>query len=214
MTKHSSLVVRTRGKKGKALFLEPAIAWPAQCAAPRRSAAAPPPRRSSEAALKGRATQGFDHARSRASRLTRSGLPRPGPAAAAQTATYHLHVETWGGSGTDRRLITAGPDAAATWLVGNLPGPSRPRRDVLGLLRDGAKPSRRAGVIPAGSVFSFSFWMRKTAEVGTLYTKGRLDRRQPVVGDATLCTATPSSALTTTFAQYHGQLAQPQRRSR
>jgi hypothetical protein len=72
----------------------------------------------------------------------------------------------------------------------------------LGVLRDGAKPSRRAGRNPRRVDLLVLLLDEKTAEGGTLYAKGRLIVDNPLSADATLCTATPSSALTTTFELY------------
>src|SRR6185295_4790442 len=54
-----------------------------------------------------------------------------------------------------------------------------------------------AGVIPAGSTASMVLWMRKTANVGVIYPRGKLTLNSPA-GSA-LCEATGTTALTTTM---------------
>src|SRR5207342_2979893 len=55
------------------------------------------------------------------------------------------------------------------------------------------------GVIPTGSTLSFAIWMRKTANVGTLFARAKV-RLNSATG-VLFCTATGSNALTTTVTK-------------
>ncbi|MBI1896901.1 MAG: IPT/TIG domain-containing protein [Acidobacteria bacterium] len=57
-----------------------------------------------------------------------------------------------------------------------------------------------AGVVAAGSPVTFTLWMRKTDNFGTLYPRAKLHLNS--ASGTALCSATGASALTTTVAQY------------
>ncbi len=120
--------------------------------------------------------------------------------AAAQTITYHLHVET-NGSGV-ALLKTAGPDAASTFVqsvdfkgITSVPYTST--------LKTFVAQTAVAGTIPAGSTVTFTLWMKKTASWGTVYPTAYLFYQNADGFTRTpLCTATGSTALTTTLTQF------------
>ncbi len=117
-------------------------------------------------------------------------------AAFAQSATYHLHKEASKTAGVFQ-LKTAAPDAGSAAI--NLDLKNRP----VGVYKikdfdTAAGVPNLVGVIPSGSTVSMVLWMRKTANVGAIYPRGRLTLNSPT-GTA-LCETTGTTALTTTLA--------------
>jgi YD repeat-containing protein len=115
----------------------------------------------------------------------------------AQTATYHLHNEASTINTSFKKLLTTGPDAAATTATVALKGKTAGEYVIKEFETQTSVPNI-AGVIPSGSTVSFTSWMRKTANVGTVFARAKV-RLNGATGTL-FCTATGSNALTTTVA--------------
>src|SRR6266404_2664875 len=123
----------------------------------------------------------------------------------AQTATYHLHNE----SSTDvngLQLKATGPDRASVALTSNdLKQAAVGEYSIRSWFTEPGVPNT-AGIIPAGSTVTFTVWMKKTANSGTMYPEAKLWLYDPNGNPFTtaVCTATGSgsAALTTTLALY------------
>jgi hypothetical protein len=116
----------------------------------------------------------------------------------AQT-TYHLHNETSTTAGL-KQLKTAGPDVAvATVQSANLKSTANGEKVVEDFDTQAGVPGV-AGVIPSGSTITFQLWMKKTANVGTLFPRAKL--RLNNASGTLLCTATGTAALTTTLTNF------------
>src|SRR5262245_27371834 len=118
------------------------------------------------------------------------------PAAFAQSATYHLHGEASQTAGVFQ-MTTAAPDAASTAINLDL------KKSPVGVfaIKDfntSVGVPSLAGDIPAGSTVSMVLWMRKTANAGVMYPRGKLTLNSPT-GPA-VCEAIGTTALTTTLA--------------
>ena len=118
-------------------------------------------------------------------------------AAPGQTATYHLHNEASTINTSFKKLLTAGPDAAATTATVSLKSKAAGEYLIKEFETQTNDPNS-PGVIPSGSTLSFTIWMRKTANVGTLFARAKI-RLNNSTGTL-FCTATGSTALTTTVA--------------
>jgi YD repeat-containing protein len=117
--------------------------------------------------------------------------------APAQTATYHLHNEQSTINTSFKKLLTAGPDAAATTATIALKNKTAGEYLINEFETQTSVPNT-PGVIPSGSTVTFSIWMRKTASVGTVFARAKV-RLNNATG-ALFCTATGSNALSTTVA--------------
>ena len=116
-----------------------------------------------------------------------------------QTATYHLHKEASSTSGLDQ-LKTAGPDAATVALTSvNLKSLATGEYIVKAFDTQSGVPNA-SGVIPAASTVTFTLWMSKTANVGTMFPRAKLNLNSAT--GTSLCTSTGASALTTTLTKY------------
>ena len=114
----------------------------------------------------------------------------------AQTATYHLHKEASSTSGLDQ-LKTAGPDGTtASLLTSNLQNAAVGEYVIQGFDTQSGVPNA-AGVIPSGSTVTFTLWMNKTANVGTMYPRAKLLLNSS--SGTPLCTATGTTAVSTTL---------------
>src|SRR6266511_556848 len=117
----------------------------------------------------------------------------------AQTATYHLHKEASSTSGLFQ-LKTAGPDG--TFLVvqsANLKNQAVGEYLIKAFDTQSGVP-KASGVIPAGSTVTFTLWMNKSSTSGVIFPRAKL-RLNNATGTL-LCTATGSTALTTTLTKY------------
>src|SRR5947209_7934078 len=116
----------------------------------------------------------------------------------SQTYTYHLHKEASSTTGLDK-LLTAGPDAATLALVSaDLKGQLTGEKLIQAFDTQAGDPGM-AGTIATGSTVSFSLYMRKTANIGTMTPRAKL-----FLNSATgtpFCTATGTTALTTTVTK-------------
>lgn len=118
--------------------------------------------------------------------------------ALAQT-TYHLHNETSTTSAA-KQLRTAGPDASTVAIqTANLRSTATGEKAIQDFDTQAGIPGM-AGTLPSGSTLTFQLWMRKTANVGTLFPRARvyLDNASGTV----FCTATGTTGLTTTLTKY------------
>ncbi|MGB7924488.1 MAG: carboxypeptidase regulatory-like domain-containing protein [Pyrinomonadaceae bacterium] len=116
------------------------------------------------------------------------------------TATYHLHNEASLINPAFAQLKTAGPDvAAATLLSAELKSQANGEK-VVKEFETQANVPNASGVIPTGSTLSFSLWMRKTVNIGTMFPRAKVFINNS--SGAALCTATGTTALTTTVAKY------------
>jgi hypothetical protein len=116
----------------------------------------------------------------------------------AQT-TYHLHNEASTTSGL-KQLKTGAPDVASVALLtSNLKSTSNGEKLIEDFDTQAGVPGV-AGVIPTGSTVTFQMWMRKTANVGTLFPRGKLLLNS--AAGTSLCVATGTTAITTTLTKY------------
>lgn len=117
----------------------------------------------------------------------------------AQTSTYHLHGEASSTSGFDQ-LKTAGPDAASTALqTANLKSAATGSKLIKEFDTQSGDPNT-SGVVPSGSSLTFTLWMKKTANFGTMFPQATVKLNN--ASGTTFCSATGSTALTTTLTQY------------
>lgn len=121
------------------------------------------------------------------------------PAAAfGQSTTYHLHREASKTAGL-LQLKTIGPDAGAATIATDLK--NKPVNEYLIKAFDTPAGAPNAtGTIPAGSVVSFTLWMRKTTTAGVMYPRAKM-RLNSATGSP-LCVSTGATPLTTTVASY------------
>ena len=116
----------------------------------------------------------------------------------AQAATYHLHKETSAINSSFDKLLTAGPDASTVALTTSLTSKTAGEYKIKEFETQSGVPNA-SGVIPSGSTLNFSLWMRKTASVGTVFPRAKLQLNSS--SGVLLCTATGSTALTTTVTK-------------
>src|SRR6266481_5820309 len=114
---------------------------------------------------------------------------------AGQTATYHLHKEA---DAAFDKLLTAGPDFSITALTTILTNKAVGEYVIKEFDTQTSVPNT-AGTIPNGSTLSFSLWMRKTANVGTVFPRAKI--RLNNASGTLFCTATGTTAFTTTVTQ-------------
>src|SRR5713226_8739840 len=117
----------------------------------------------------------------------------------AQTATYHLHKEASSTSGLDQ-LKTTGPDAATVALTSvNLKSLATGEYIIKAFDTQSGVPNV-SGMIPAASTVTFTLWLSKTANVGTMFPRAKLNLNSAT--GTSLCSTTGSTALTTTLTKY------------
>jgi hypothetical protein len=118
--------------------------------------------------------------------------------AIAQT-TYHLHKEASSTTGLNQ-LKTAGPDGTTVALTSvNLKNLATGEYLVKAFDTQSGVPNT-AGVILSGSTVTFTLWLKKTASVGTMFPRAKLNLNSAM--GASLCSTTGSTALTTTLTKY------------
>ncbi len=120
-------------------------------------------------------------------------------AAQAQSATYHLHKEPSKTSGL-LQLKTAPPDAGATTLASADFRKAAAGEYLLKAFDTAAGVPNATGTIPAGSIVSFTLWMKKSANVATMYPRAKLYLNS--AKGTPLCATTGTTALTTTATAY------------
>jgi YD repeat-containing protein len=117
----------------------------------------------------------------------------------AQTATYHLHKEASSTSGLFQ-LKTAGPDGTTLAVQSaNLKNLAVGEYLIKAFDTQSGVPNA-SGVVPAGSTITFTLWMNKTSTSGVMFPRAKL-RLNNITGTL-FCTATGSTALTTTLTKY------------
>lgn len=116
----------------------------------------------------------------------------------AQNMIYHLHKENSSTSGM-LQLKTGGPDASRTNLTASLRNKA-PGEYLIKAFDTQAGVPNLAGAVAAGSTATFTLWMRKTANNGTMFPRAKLMLNS--VTGTVLCTATGTTALTTTLRKY------------
>lgn len=116
-----------------------------------------------------------------------------------QTSTFHLHKEASTTSGLFQ-LKTAGPDAASSALQSIDFKNKSAGEYIIKAFDTQAGVPNVSGSIPSGSTVSFTLWMQKTANFGTMYPRVKLNVNSPT--GPSICTTTGTSALTTTLVQY------------
>ena len=124
------------------------------------------------------------------------GLVAP---ALAQTTLYRLHNEASTTAGL-KQLRAAAPDAVATVLQSAALQGTAAGEKVIAQFNTATGVPGTAGRIPIGATISTTVWMRKTANVAAMVP--RLKVRLDSASGALLCTATGTTALTTTLAAY------------
>lgn len=114
----------------------------------------------------------------------------------AQSVTYHLHEEKGQNS---YPLLTAPPDSPAFAIVtADLKSTTNTGPQIA--VFESQPASINNGEIPAGATFSASLWLKKSSTAGTVFptmTIASYDGAQ-----RTICSATGSTALTTTLTKY------------
>jgi hypothetical protein len=118
--------------------------------------------------------------------------------ASGQQATYRLHKETSTINTTFDKLLVATPDASSVALTTALGGKAAGEYKIKEFETQSGVPGAN-GAIPSGSTVSFSLWMRKTANVGTVFPRAKIQLNSAT--GTLLCTATGSTALSTTVAK-------------
>src|SRR4029077_20357974 len=116
----------------------------------------------------------------------------------AQTATYHLHKEASAIKAADDKLLAAGPDGTSLAITTTLTSKAAGEYLIKEFETQTGDPNT-AGVIPSGSTLTFNVFMRKTANVGTVFPRAKI-RLNNATGTL-FCTATGATALTTTVKQ-------------
>jgi sugar lactone lactonase YvrE len=125
-------------------------------------------------------------------------LARPSEAY-AQTAIYHLHQEPSTTSGL-LQLTAPGPDATSAALMSISLRSKQPGEFVIKEFDTQSGVPGASGVIPAGSMISFTLYMRKTADFGNMAPKAKVYLNNGT--GPLLCTATSIFALTTTVSPF------------
>ena len=117
----------------------------------------------------------------------------------AQNTTYHLHGEA---STTPDllQLKASGPDAAAMVLQSDELKDQAPGEYIVKAFDTQASVPNAPGALRSGSMLSFSFWMRKTGNGGTMFP--RVNLRLDGALATLICSATASSQLTTTLNKF------------
>ncbi len=119
--------------------------------------------------------------------------------AQAQTATYHLHKEASTTSGL-YQLKTAGPDGGSTSINSTSLNGQPVGEYLIKAFDTQAGVPNASGLIPAGSTVTFTLWMDKSNNNGTIYPRAKLNLNS--AAGASLCMATGPTALTTSTTKY------------
>jgi hypothetical protein len=119
----------------------------------------------------------------------------------AQTATYRLHREASSTSG-QFQLKTANPDAAILAIQSAEFKNTAVGEKLIKQFDTQSGVPNLAGTIPSGSIVTFNLWMKKTANVGTMFPRAKLYKRTSAGALTLLATATGTQAITTTLVKY------------
>jgi hypothetical protein len=115
------------------------------------------------------------------------------------SALYHLHKEASTTSGLFK-LIPGGPDAASFAMQTlDLKGQATGEK-LINAFDTQAAILNQAGYVPVGATTTFIVWMKNTGTVGTMFPRVKLNLNGPT--GTNLCTATGTSALTSTLSKY------------
>lgn len=118
----------------------------------------------------------------------------------AQTATYRFHKESSSTSGLFQ-LKPANPDGTSLAIqTGDLRNTAIGEKKIKEFDTQSGVPNI-VGIIPSGSTVTLAVWMKKTANFGTMYPRAKL--RLNNSSGTSFCTATGSTALTTTLTKYN-----------
>lgn len=127
--------------------------------------------------------------------------------ATAQNTTWHFHAEASELEPTYRQMTEAGPDATATTIQSVNLRKLSARQNVQIATFQSQFDASTIGVLPAGSVVTFTLWMRATAAEGVQYPFIEVSRTWADTPKMVFCRAgaplspTPPP-LTTTFTAY------------
>ncbi|MCI0351950.1 MAG: hypothetical protein L0Z53_21220, partial [Acidobacteriales bacterium] len=116
--------------------------------------------------------------------------------------TYHLHKEASSTTGLFQ-LKPSGPDGTSIGIQSvNLKNNNAGEYVIKEFDTEAGVPNAWA-YLPANSTVTFTLWMKKTANVGTVFPRAKLYLSGPTGSlGAQFCTATGTTALTTTLASY------------
>lgn len=118
---------------------------------------------------------------------------------AGTIGTFHLHKEASSTSGLFQ-LTTSGPDGTSLAIqTVDLKNQSVGEKLIKAFDTQSGVPNT-AGAILSGSTVSFTLWMKKTANVGTMYPRAKVFLNNS--GGTNLCTTTGTSAIGTTLTKY------------
>jgi IPT/TIG domain len=124
------------------------------------------------------------------------GLAAP---ALAQVSTQHLHNEASATSGF-KQLKTTAPDAAQAVIQTAALQSAATGEKKIAEFNTAVGAPNTPGKIPTGATVSAVVWMRKTAALGTMFPRVKVGLNTSA--GTGLCTATGTTALTTTLAAY------------
>jgi RHS repeat-associated protein len=116
-----------------------------------------------------------------------------------QTATYHLHKEASTINTTFDKLLTAGPDAKSISLSSSSLTNKAAGEYVIKEFETQSGVPNASGVIPSGSLMTFTLWMSKSQNAGTVLPDVRLALNS-ATGTA-LCSVIGVTGLTSTVAK-------------
>jgi hypothetical protein len=115
------------------------------------------------------------------------------------SGTYHLHKEASTTAGLFQ-LKTVGPDGTALAVkTVELKNQATGEKLIKEFDTQAGVPNK-GGVIPAGSTVTFTLWMRKTANIGTMFPRAKLNLNSS--SGTSFCVVTGTTALTTTLTKY------------
>ena len=115
------------------------------------------------------------------------------------SATYHLHKDA-STTATLLQLKTAGPDAASVALqTANLKNQAVGEKLIRAFDTQSGVPNAN-GVIASGSAVTFTVWMKKTGNSGTMFPRVKLNLNSS--GGTSIFTVTGTTALSTTLTKY------------
>ena len=116
------------------------------------------------------------------------------PSSVQPTTTYHFHKEASSTAGLTQ-LKTAGPDATKFAIVSADMKNQAPGARTIATFDTQAGVPNLGGVLPRGASVTFTVWMKKSSNNGTVFPQASIGLNFPV--SPTLCQATGTTALTT-----------------
>lgn len=115
------------------------------------------------------------------------------------TFTYHLHGEASNTNGAAQLKIADPDSAVGSYLSDELAGQPIGEKFIKGFDTSANDPGIN-GTIESGKTISFSFWMRKTANTGTVKPRAKVYLNN--MSGQLLCAATSSALLTATLTRF------------